>query len=95
MQFGANKGQPLLQLVALKGTGCGSQLLFRRLVGNVLHDGGAFAQLAAVVEHQQRHVAKRVDAVIVGAVCELVGFGGRGNRLKRQSCFVQGNVGGQ
>jgi len=68
-------------------------MLFRRLVGNVLHDGGAFTQLAAVVEHQQRHVAKWVDAVIVGAVCQLVGFGGRGYRLEGQSCFVQGNVG--
>ena len=95
VQFHADEGQPGLQLVTRQRAIGGRQVLGGRLVGDVLHDRRAFAQFGAVVEHQQRHVAERVDGVVVGAVGELVGLGRGGDGFERQARFLQGNVGGE
>ena len=95
VQFGADKAQPLLQFVALKRAVGRGQGFRRYLVSHVLQDDLTFAQLAPVVEYQQGHITERVDGVVVGAIGQLVRFGGGGNRLKRQARLLERNVGGQ
>ena len=95
MQLGADEVQPALQAVARQRAIGRCQFLVRHLVGDVLHDGRTFGQARTVVQLQQRHVAQRVDGVVVGAVVELVGLGRRTQRGEGQAGFVQCDVRGQ
>ncbi|MNT13152.1 hypothetical protein D3C72_1481110 [compost metagenome] len=95
VHLGADEGQPFLQAVARHGAVGGREVLGGGEVGNVLHDGRAFAQAGAVVELEHRHVAQRVDAVVVGAVLQLVALGAGQHGLEGDARFVQRDVGGE
>ena len=92
MQLGADEVEPRLHLCACHSAIGGGQLLVGHLVGDVLHDGRTFGQAGTVVQLQQGDVAQRVDGVVVGAVFQLVGLGGRQQVLELQAGFVQGDV---
>jgi hypothetical protein len=95
VHLGADEGQPLLQPVARQRAVGRREVLGRHLVGDVLHDGRAFAQARAVVQLEHRHVAQRVDAVVVGAVLQLVRLGAGQDRFEGQAGFAQRDVGRQ
>ena len=95
VQFGADEIQPFLHAVALQGAAGRNQLLGWHLVGDVLHDHRAFAQGLSVVQHQEGHVAQRVDGVEVRAVLQRVGLGAGQNGFVGQAGFFQHDVGGQ
>ena len=85
MQFGSNKGKPLLQFVACKSSVGWRQMLGWDLISDVLNNRRAFTQLAAIVEHEKGHITEGIDRVVIGAVSEFVGFGRGGNRFKGQT----------
>jgi hypothetical protein len=93
VHLGADEGEPLLQAVALQRAVGRREVLGGGEVGDVLHDGRAFAQARAVVEFEHRHVAQRVDAVVVGAVLQLVALGAGQHGFEGDACFVQRDVG--
>ncbi|MNV60823.1 hypothetical protein D3C71_1533000 [compost metagenome] len=95
MQLGADEGQPFLQAVTRQGAVGGGQLLVGHLVGDVLHDGRAFAQALAVVQLQHGHVTQRIDGVVVGAILQLVTLGAGQHGGVGQTGLLQGDVGRQ
>jgi len=93
VDLGADEGQPLLQAVARQRAVGRRQVLGRCLVGDVLDDRRTLAQARAVVEFEHRDVAERVDAVVVGAVLELVAFGAGQHGFESQAGLAQRDVG--
>ena len=92
MQFGSNKGKPLLQFVACKSSVGWRQMLGWDLISDVLNNRRTFTQLAAIVEHEKGYIAERIDRVVIGAVSEFVGFGGGSNSFKGQTGLLECNV---
>ena len=93
VQLGADESQPLLQAVAIHRAVGGCEVLGRHLVGDELHDGGAFAQALTIVQLQHGHVAQFVDGVEVRAVLQFVRLGAGQHGIKSQAGFVQHDVG--
>jgi hypothetical protein len=92
VQFGGDEVEPLHLAVALHRAPGRDQLLVGHLVGDVLHDGRAFAQTLAVVQLEQRHVALGADRVVVGAVGQLVCLGAGQHGREGQAGFAQHDV---
>ena len=95
VHLGADEVQPFLQVVAGHGAVGRRQVLFRRLVGQVLNNGWAFMQRIAAVEHQKWHIAQRVDAVEVRSVLQLMTLGAGHDGLMFEACFMQHDMGRQ
>ena len=93
MQLGTDEGQPALQLVTLEAAVGWRELLVRHLVGEILHDRGAFGQQGAVVQLQCRYVALWVDLQEVRAAGRELGLQVNGLELMWKAAFLKDDVG--
>ena len=92
VQLGGDEVEPLDQAITRHRAGGRGQVAGGHLVGDVLHDGRAFGQALAVVQLQQRHIAFGVDAVVVGAIGQLVGLGAGEHSVELQAGLVENDV---
>lgn len=74
VNFRGQKIQGLLQACACQGAIDRGEMLFWRLVGNVLEDDGHFADDLSVVEFEQGHRSLGIDREVIGAVFQTCGW---------------------